>query len=161
MTKNKYSQLTLEQRYKIEIYVSTGKNQSEIARLLNVHKSTISRELSRNTPKRGKGAKIYDANRSQIKTAVRHHTKPKFTKLTDVLKADALNLMINDRLSPELISSIWKKNNVNGVSHECLYNYIWLCKHSNQRIHASFKSAYKYLKHGKRKSCLLYTSRCV
>ena len=43
-----YHQLTREQRYQIAALLQTGCNQSEIARCLDVHKSTISRELRRN-----------------------------------------------------------------------------------------------------------------
>jgi len=54
--KERYHQLTLEQRYKLEAYLRVGKNQTECALMLGVHKSTISRELKRNTPQRGLGA---------------------------------------------------------------------------------------------------------
>ncbi len=43
-----YTQLTQEQRYQIWALMKTGKNQTEIAQQLHVHKSTISRELARN-----------------------------------------------------------------------------------------------------------------
>lgn len=46
----RYYQLTQEQRYKLEAYLESGKNQTQIAGLLGVHKSTISRELCRNVP---------------------------------------------------------------------------------------------------------------
>ncbi len=77
MTKNRYYQLTQEQRYKLEAYLNTGKNQVEIANLLGVHKSTISRELKRNVAKRGQGAKIYGASKAQVKTQIRHQKKKK------------------------------------------------------------------------------------
>jgi len=49
-----YAQLTQEQRYHIYAHKKTGHfTQSEIADMLGVHKSTISRELSRNRGKRG------------------------------------------------------------------------------------------------------------
>ena len=43
-----YKQLTLEQRYGISSFFKTGHNQTEIAAVIGVHKSTISRELRRN-----------------------------------------------------------------------------------------------------------------
>ena len=42
-----YTQLTQGQRYQIEALLKTGHNQTSIARVLAVHKSTISRELRR------------------------------------------------------------------------------------------------------------------
>ena len=48
-----YAQLTQIQRYQIDALLEMGHSQSEIARGLGVHKSTISREMQRNTGKRG------------------------------------------------------------------------------------------------------------
>ena len=48
-----YSQLTYEQRYLIYHLLKTGFTQAKIARFTGVHRSTISRELRRNTGKRG------------------------------------------------------------------------------------------------------------
>ena len=43
-----YTQITIEQRYQIYGLKKAGFNQSRIALDLNIHKSTISREISRN-----------------------------------------------------------------------------------------------------------------
>lgn len=48
-----YHQLTREQRYQIAALREAGHNQSEIARGIGVHKSTVSRELQRNHATRG------------------------------------------------------------------------------------------------------------
>jgi len=48
-----YKQLNQAQRYQIEILEKAGKNQKEIAALLVVSESTISRELKRNQGKKG------------------------------------------------------------------------------------------------------------
>lgn len=40
----KYKQLTVEQRYQIEVLIQTGFKQTMIANVLGVHRSTISRE---------------------------------------------------------------------------------------------------------------------
>lgn len=150
MTK-KYLQLTLEQRYKIEAYCHDGKTQTEIANLLLVHKSTISRELKRNIPKRGVGAKVYTASKAQEKTTIRHQTKAKHTTFTPSLKLQMLNWLTSKRYSPELVRATWKKQCIRGVSHECMYQFIWHCKHTNQQKNRKFKNIYKLLKHGKRK----------
>jgi IS30 family transposase len=49
----KYIQLTYEQRYHIYLLNKQGFNQTFIAKSMGRNKSTISRELSRNTGKRG------------------------------------------------------------------------------------------------------------
>ena len=146
-----YKQLTLEQRYKIEALISTGESQSKIAKLLCVHKSTISRELLRNTPQRGVGAKIYIAKNAQNKTLNRHSCKEKHTKFNLPLKLQMLEWMKTKRFSPELVSAQWRNQNIQGVSHECIYRFIWQCKHTNKRENYAFKNAYQLLKHGKRR----------
>jgi len=48
-----YTQLAQEQRYQIWALMKTGQNQTKIAQQLQVHNSTISRELTRNRGLRG------------------------------------------------------------------------------------------------------------
>lgn len=150
MTK-KYTQLTLAQRYKIEALIKAEKSQTEIAQTLGVHKSTISRELRRNTPQRGLGAKKYEAEKSEAKTRIRHKLKSKRIHFTDDLKIEMRNWIVNKRFSPELIAAQWRKEQRRGVSHETIYQFIWHCKFTNQRQNRLYKPLYKWLKHGKRR----------
>jgi IS30 family transposase len=150
MTK-KYKQLTLEQRYKIEVLIESGKTQLEIATILGVHKSTISRELKRNVPQRGIGAKVYVAENADSKTRLRHKFKPKKILFTSDMKAEMEEWIVHKHYSPELVSAQWKKEGRPGVSHECIYQFIWQCKHSNKRMNKKYKNLYKGLKHGKRR----------
>ena len=48
-----YKQITQEERYRIYALLKAGNNQAEITMILNLHKSTISREIQRNTGLRG------------------------------------------------------------------------------------------------------------
>ncbi len=48
-----YKQLAQEQRYQIYALLKMGHNQTEIAAVIGTHKSTISRELGRNSGLRG------------------------------------------------------------------------------------------------------------
>ncbi len=70
-----YHQLTREQRYGIYTLLITGHNQTEIAKAIGVHKSTVSRELRRNLGKRGyrhKQAHAKAADRRQGKIKARY-----------------------------------------------------------------------------------------
>lgn len=149
MTK-KYNQLTLEQRYKIEALKSAGTNQTQIAEIIGVHKSTVSREFRRNIPRSGINADKYIATRADQKTRQRHKDKRKQILFNDDLKHQAKEWMIDKCYSPELIAAQWKKNQVKGVSYETLYKFIWDCKHSQKRKNKEFKNLYKHLKHRKR-----------
>jgi IS30 family transposase len=150
MTK-KYNQLTLEQRYTIAALHEQGYLQSRIADIIGVHKSTISRELKRNVPQRGIGAKVYNAAKAENKTRERHRLKPKHHKFTLNMKLQLKTWMIEKRYSPELVSAQWKKDGVPMVSHETIYQYIWQCKHTNKAEDRPFKDLYKQLKHGHRR----------
>ena len=71
MTKN-YTQLSLVQRYQIEALWKAGMKQKFIAEQIDVHPSTVSRELNRNTPTRGTNAGLYGADQAQEKLQNRH-----------------------------------------------------------------------------------------
>ena len=66
-----YEQLTKEERYYIQVRRELGESRSKIAKALNRPKSTISRELKRNTSEAG----VYYAEVAQEVTNARHATK--------------------------------------------------------------------------------------
>ena len=150
MSKN-YKQLSSGQRYQIEALLERGTTQKEIARILGVHASTISRELARNTPRRGRGALEYRAKNAQRRTTIRHLTKPKSIRLCADMKTYALSKLSIEKFSPELISVVGKSEWGDFVSHETLYKWIWHCKHSNHRRDRAYKSIYRLLAHGRRR----------
>ena len=65
------------ERYQIQSLLQAGLTQTAIARQLCIHRSTISRELARNTPKRGRTARTYIGEHAQAKTDIRHQNKNK------------------------------------------------------------------------------------
>ncbi len=147
----KFKQLNEKQRYQIQSLLHTNATQTRIAMILNVHKSTISRELSRNTAKRGRGAFIYNSEIAIRKTKLRHKEKPKIIKFTDELKEQARQLLKHEKLSSELIAEKWKSKAIQGVSHETIYKWIWRAKSSKHKDLIDDNLLYKELRHGKRK----------
>lgn len=150
MSKN-YTQLGLEQRYQIEAFVKAGMKQNFIAESLGVHPSTISRELARNIAKRGRGAKIYNANNAQRKTDFRHHEKAKRIVFGDEMKEAIVSKLTCEKWSPELISNASKLSGEKMVSHETIYKWIWESKKSNRRKDRRFKKLHLHLKNCRRK----------
>jgi|FLOH01.1.fsa_nt_gi transposase, IS30 family len=112
-----YSQLTLEQRYTICTMLKTGHTQSQIALIIGVHKSTISREFKRNCG--GRGYRYKQAN-----------TKAIDRRQTNVcIRIDGSTWMFVERLiqkewSPEQISGWMKKTLGLSISHEWIYQYV-------------------------------------
>ena len=147
MSKN-YNQLSLEQRYQIEALVKAGMKQKVIAEQIGFSPSTISRELRRNTAKRGRTANEYVATNAQRKTNQRHSQKPKRVLFDEKVKALVVQYLTVERWSPELIS---KCSGENMVSHERIYQWIWECKHTNLRANKQYKKLYEYLRHGRRR----------
>ncbi len=59
-----YKHLTIEERYQIQAYKEVGLAKNEIAEKLNVHPSTIGRELKRNSSKINKRYSAKNADRA-------------------------------------------------------------------------------------------------
>ncbi|ODS29685.1 MAG: Integrase core domain protein [Candidatus Scalindua rubra] len=109
--------LTLDQRYIIKSMLKIGYNQTEIAKVLGVHKSTVSRELIRNRGGRGyrpKQANAFSKERHQAKV------RPRIDGGTWAF----IERLICKEWSPEQISGWIKKNMDIAVSHEWIYQYI-------------------------------------
>jgi len=147
----KYKQLNREQRYQIGALLEAGKNKSEIANIVGVHKCTISRELKRNVGLRGQHAGRYIPRLATDKTNMRHKTKHKSIKLTKALKDQAAGWLRNEQFSPELIAVEWDCLGIEGVSMECIYQWIWECKKSNRKEDRPYKGLYLFLRHGRRR----------
>jgi IS30 family transposase len=150
MTKN-YTHLSIDQRYQIEALLKTGIRQKDIADILDVHPSTVSRELRRNVGSRGPGAGIYRSINAQRRTDLRHQEKPKKLIFTQTMKDWVVYKLKEDKWSPELISQQGRKTGECPLSHEWIYQWIWECKHSNRKENQEYKQLYTYLKHGKRR----------
>ena len=146
-----YKQLGQGQRYVIDRLLRQGKSQKEIADVLGYNKSTISRELKRNTPKRGRGAKLYDPEKAQMKTEGRHRGKNKHTTFTDGMRRQIVEQLTIEKWSPELISQIGRQHDPGFVSHETIYQWIWDMKHGRKREDRPYQHLYKDLRHGRRR----------
>jgi IS30 family transposase len=111
-----YTQLTREQRYQISALLKMGHNRTEIAAVIGKHKSTISRELSRNKGQRGYRPK--QAHRKALSR--RHHRRKRISVETWELIETKLRL----DWSPEQVSGWLNRQSAIQVSHEWIYQYI-------------------------------------
>jgi IS30 family transposase len=115
-----YRHLTRRQRYIIEELLELEKSDSFIARELSVHRSTISREVRRNSSRhRGYHARGARASATGRKThAVEYQQK--ICGVVEEIVTEKLRL----RWSPEQISGRLRLENKTSVSHETIYRYI-------------------------------------
>ena len=150
MFKN-YRQLSLIQRYQIEILVKVGMKQKMIAANIGVDPSTVSRELTRNIAQRGRTAGEYVASNAHRKTDQRHHSRFKKVKFSTTMKDQAFRWLSEEKWSPEIISVEGNKTGKCPMSIESLYQWIWQSKHGNKAADKPFKKIHKLLRHGKRR----------
>ncbi|NRA61315.1 MAG: IS30 family transposase [Psychrobium sp.] len=114
-----YKQLTYSQRCQICTLKKTNISQQKIARIIGASQSAVSRELKRNTGKRG-----YRFKQAQMLTDSRRLAATKASKMTPQLIL-LIEGKLKDKWSPEQISG-WLGNEIHTtVSHETIYQHIW------------------------------------
>ncbi|MFH0957596.1 MAG: IS30 family transposase [Pseudomonadota bacterium] len=113
-----YKQLTSEQRYQISALKRIGHSRAEIANELEVHRSTIGRELERNTGERGYRPKQADekACERRVNSA---HKKRISAQIWEVVEEK-----LCQDWSPERVSGWLNKHREVQISHEWIYQHI-------------------------------------
>ncbi len=114
-----YLQLTPQQRYQLEALLASPNRiyQYEMAEILQVNASTISREIKRN--KRPRAA--YQALKAQAMTQERKRTNN--TKITAELETQIIS-KLNQEWSPEQIAGqLALETGSQTISHESIYKY--------------------------------------
>ena len=132
-----YRQLTQGQRYQIRVLLLARLSQTEMANIIGVHKSTISREIKRNS-----GCKSYRPRQAHQKALERRFAIPKRIKMTPAM-IELITHYINLDFSPEQVSGYLYRMYKIKISHETIYKYIWadqknggdLYKHLRQPNH--------------------------
>ena len=122
-----YTQLTQEQRYQIYALLKAGHNQTEIAHLISVHKSTVSRELRRN-----RGLKGYRPKQAH-QFALNRREKARYR--IDASTWTLIEMLIRQEWSPEQVSGWLNQNYGLQISHEWIYQYILTDKHAGGDLH--------------------------
>ncbi|MHA2219637.1 MAG: IS30 family transposase [Candidatus Hodarchaeales archaeon] len=141
-----YKQLTLEKRYEIRAYMQAGFSQNDIAGFIGVHKSTITREIQRNTGLRG-----YRPRQAHQKAMERMRAAAKHIRFTPYVKNKVESLLGLD-FSPDQISNYLYLHHHIRISHERIYQHIWADKQLGGDL-------YKHLRTGRRKNRKRYGNR--
>ena len=132
-----YSQLTSGQRYQIYALLKAGHTLTFIAEVVGKHKSTISREIARNTGGRGyrpiQAQRLCD-QRKQGKYAGR------FTA-SDWHFIE--HLLSEQQWSPEQICLRLKEDGILEISHERIYQHIILDKQTGGDLHTYLRERVK------------------
>jgi len=148
MKKGSYKHLNEHDRVRIEVYLRESKSQYEIAGLLKVHKSTISREIK----KRGAilsgycasyAQKDYERERSKCGTKSIIETKSVGSFVIEKIKEGWSPETIEGRLKLEIKEG--KRDKDDYVNYESIYQFI----HESQ--YGKREKLFQYLKQGKKR----------
>lgn len=124
-----YKQLTYEQRCQIEALNKSGITQQQMANILGICQSSISRELSRNAGRRG-----YRHQQAQRKTIHRRYATHKPHKMNAEL-VGKIEWYLSNYWSPEQISGwLWVTQGL-CISHEWIYQHVWKNKSCGGNLH--------------------------
>jgi transposase, IS30 family len=130
-----YKQLTQNQRYQIKALLKSGQNQTEIAKIIGVDKSTISRELKRNRGLRGYRPKQAQGKAMSRRSRDRRRIKAEtWGWVTEKIRED---------WSPEQIKLWMEANRETRISHEWIYQYIYADKRAGGDLHQHLRGQKK------------------
>ncbi len=122
-----------------------GIKPKDIAKFIGKDRSSIYREINRNKDKRNG---VYKSLLAEKKCRERHKVKPKIKRFNSKIKTKVVEL-ISDDYSPEQVVGFCKKEGIECVSHETIYQYIWEDKKQKGSLHTHLRrQGRRYRKRG-------------
>ncbi len=133
-----YHQLTSEERYALSTLRKQGFRQSQIARALGRHRSTISREVRRNVKKDQayRPALADDIARWRRSRSRRNH---RFA----AADWDLVEAWLREDFSPDQVSGWLRRFRLLRISHETIYRHIWDDKQRDGNLHRHLRCVQK------------------
>ena len=155
MDKKNYTHISIEQRVKIEALLKAGHKASFIAKQLGIHRSSIYRELKRNQTKTGKYNAVFAQELSEEQKERFSHNR----SFTFSMEKFIIEKLSKEQWSPEQIWGYCKENNIDMVSHESIYKFVYQDKDKGGLLYKNLRVASKkYRKRygaGKGKRCII------
>ncbi len=148
----KYKQLTHKERYQIYALIKEKCTITQIANNIGVHKSTISREIRRNS----KSKNVYNPEYASIKCFARHRYKNKAIKIDNTVEK-YIRKYLKEDYSPEQIAGRLRIDKNINISHEAIYKFIYKNKSFGGKLYLNLP--HKMKKYKKRDSS--YNSRGI
>jgi len=135
-----YRQLTPGERYELSALRRQGLKPAEVARALGRHRSTISREIRRNS-RDGTGREYRPGIADDYARwrRARSRRNQRFTAQDWVLVVDRLQ----EQWSPEQIAGRFRRTGLLRISHESIYRHIWADWRSGGTLHLLLRRAQK------------------
>jgi IS30 family transposase len=134
-----YRQLTSEERYMLARLRRQGLSQAEIARSSGRHRSTVCRELRRNSS-RADGR--YRAFTAQERTNGRRSRSRRNSRFSAADYALVEELLCRQR-SPEQVAGRLRREGRLLISHETIYRHVWRDKRRGGLLYTHLRGARK------------------
>src|SRR5918993_303872 len=147
----KYHQLTSEERYMLAALRRRGLNQSQIARSLGRHRSTVCREVSRNSTRADGRYRAFTAQERTNGRRSRSRRNSRFSAADFVL----VDELLCRQWSPEQVSGHLARTGLLSISHETIYRHVWRDKRAGGLLYTHLRGARKQ----RRKRYRSYDSR--
>lgn len=136
MKNTKYSRISPEQRYQISALRKAGHSLEFIAEQIGKHRSSISKELKRNSCSKGK----YNPKLAQEFCNDRIKEKKKRSSFTKKMKDFIEEKLTTEQWSPEQIVGYCKENQIDMVSHEWIYLHIYKDKEQGGKLYENLRT---------------------
>lgn len=148
----KYQQLTSDERYTISALRKQGITPTHIAKELGRHRSTVYREIQRNACNDGR----YRPSKAVSRTRGRRG-RSRRNRQFGYDELSLVNHYLRKKWSPEQIANTLYNRSELSISHETIYQHIWLDKCYGGHLHTHLRQAQKK----RRKRYKAYDSRGV
>ena len=135
-----YTQITPHERYALSLFRKQGYTQADMARALDRHPSTISRELRRNVWR--EDGRTYRPGKAQSYTNRRRRVSRRNAQFTPGDWA-AVEAVLREDWSPEQVVGWFARFQILAISHETIYRHIWVDKHRGGTLHVHLRRANK------------------
>ena len=135
----KYRQLNAEERSVLAALRTVGLNQAEIARELGRHRSTVGRELKRNSAP-------YDGGYRSVRAHQRAHARRYRSRRNSQFGREEwvrVEELLREEWSPEQVSGHLKRSGELAISHETIYRHVWRDLKAGGTLHAHLRGARK------------------
>lgn len=133
-----YKQITTEERYIIAHLRREGKSKAEIARHLGRHRSTIGREIRRNSSNQGVYRSLKASEKANGRRS-RTRKKPQYSNE----EYSIIEGLLAKKWSPEQISNHLRIQRRMLISYETIYRYIWRDKRLGGELYKHLRQATK------------------
>lgn len=134
-----YRQLTPEERYMLAALRRQGFNPSQIARSLGRHRSTVCREVSRNSTRADGRYRAFTAQERTNGRRSRSRRNQRFST-QDFMLVDEL---LCRQWSPEQVSGYLARDGQLSISHETIYRHVWRDKKEGGLLYSHLRGARK------------------